>query len=176
MTIHPEHPFQALPEDRDPVRRLRGRIGGAVTLWTSGGGAVRPAGLTVSSRMIAAGNPGHALALVDPDADLLVAVRESGAAVLNLPTWEHRALADAFGGVSPAPGGAFRMADWTDTEWGPALVGAGGWAGLRLPDGQPPREVGWSLLLDMVIEHVDLGADVDPLVHRRGRYQRPTDH
>ena len=34
MTIHSEHPF--LDPDADPVRRLRGRLGGAVTLWTSG--------------------------------------------------------------------------------------------------------------------------------------------
>ena len=29
MTIHSEHPFLEPEEDRDPVRRLRGRIGGA---------------------------------------------------------------------------------------------------------------------------------------------------
>ena len=36
MTIHSGHPF-ADPEP-DPVRRLRGRLGGAVTLWTTGDG------------------------------------------------------------------------------------------------------------------------------------------
>ena len=34
MTIHTEHPF--LDPEPDPVRRLRGRLGGAVTLWTAG--------------------------------------------------------------------------------------------------------------------------------------------
>ena len=53
---HPlRHPF-ADPEP-DPVRRLRGRLGGAVTLWTAGDGATR-AGLTVTSLMVAGGEPG----------------------------------------------------------------------------------------------------------------------
>ena len=38
MTIHSRHPF-ADPEP-DEVRRFRGRLGGAVTLWTTGEGAV----------------------------------------------------------------------------------------------------------------------------------------
>ena len=36
VTIHSEHPFLEPEADRDPVRRLRGRLGGAVTLWTTG--------------------------------------------------------------------------------------------------------------------------------------------
>ena len=36
VTIHSEHPFLEPESDRDPVRRLRGRLGGAVTLWTVG--------------------------------------------------------------------------------------------------------------------------------------------
>ena len=38
VTIHPDHPFQSPPEQRDPVRRWRGRLGGTVSLWTSGVG------------------------------------------------------------------------------------------------------------------------------------------
>ena len=67
MTIHTEHPF--LDPSADPVRRLRGRLGGAVTLWTSGAEESR-AGLTVSSVMVAGGEPGRILALLDPDSDL----------------------------------------------------------------------------------------------------------
>lgn len=157
---------------RDPVRRLRGRIGGAVTLWTSGGADVRRAGLTVSSRLVAAGDPGHALALVDPDSDFLVALQASGAAVLQLLDWRHRLLADAFGGVGPAPGGAFRLGEWVETEWGPLLSDATGWAGLRIVD-EPLREIGWSVLVDTTIEHIELGGEGDPLLHRRGRYHHP---
>jgi flavin reductase (DIM6/NTAB) family NADH-FMN oxidoreductase RutF len=173
VTIHSEHPFLPPEADRDVVRRLRGRLGGTVTLWTAGVDEVTRAGLTVSSRMIATGNPGHALALLDPDSDLTAALLLSRTAVMQLLDWEHRQLADAFAGVGPAPGGPFRLGEWTVTEWGPVLVGVSAWAGLRLVDGEP-QEVGWSLLADCVIEHVEIGGEGRPLVHRRGRYERPT--
>ena len=70
MTIHSEHPF--LEPERDPVRQLRGRLGGAVTLWTSGtgDGPLDRAGLTVTSVLVANGEPPRLLALLDPDSDL----------------------------------------------------------------------------------------------------------
>lgn len=172
MTIHPEHPFEAALADRDPVRRLRGRLGGTVTLWTTGGGLVRRAGLTVSSRMVAAGDPGHALALLDPDSDFAETLERTRTCVMGLLGWEHRGLADAFAGVSPAPGGAFRMGEWTESRWGPVLTGVSAWAGLRLVDGELPT-VGWSVLADALIEHVEIADETEPLTHRRGRYQRP---
>lgn len=172
MTIHPEHPFQAALSDRDPVRRLRGRLGGTVTLWTAGGGDVTRAGLTVSSRMVSTGDPGHAFALLDPDSAFAEALAASRTAVMHVLSWEHRALADAFAGVSPAPGGAFRMGEWVDSDWGPLLSGVSGWAGLRLVDGEMTG-AGWSVLADTVIEHVEISGDSAPLVHRRGRYERP---
>ena len=73
MTIHTEHPFDTPDEDRDQVRRLRGRVGGTVSLWTSGAGIER-AGLTVSSYLVATGDPGRVVGLLHPDADLLDAV------------------------------------------------------------------------------------------------------
>lgn len=170
MTIHSDHPFAQPESERDPVRRLRGRLGGTVTLWTTGRGGDR-AGLTVSSLLIAGGDPGHALALVDPDSDFADAVEDSGTAVVQLLEWEHRDLAEAFAGLSPAPGGLFTLGTWTDTDWGPLLQGASAWAGVRVTSQQ--REVGWSLLLDAVIEHVEIGEEREPLVHRRGRYLRP---
>ncbi len=170
VTIHSEHPFLEPEPERDPVRRLRGRLGGTVSLWTSGTGASR-AGLTVSSLMVAHGDPAHVLALLDPDSGLAAAVRGTGTAVVALLDWPHRDLADAFAGVAPAPGGPFTLGSWTDTDWGPVLDGVSAWAGLRVTD--PPREVGWSLLVDGVVEHVWLGEPGPPLVHRRGRYLRP---
>ena len=169
MTIHSEHPFLEPESDRDPVRRLRGRIGGSVTLWTSGDESDR-VGLTVSSLMVAAGEPGRVLALVDPDSDLHDRLRDTGRAVVQLLGWEDRALADAFAGTAPAPGGPFRMAEFEQTPWGPRLVGSTVWAGVSL---ESVAEAGWSALVTCTIDEVTIGDDVPPLVHRRGRYLRP---
>lgn len=170
MTIHSAHPFQDPEEEWDPVRRLRGRLGGTVSLWTTGAGESR-AGLTISSLMIANGSPAHALALVDPVSDFAVQLAFNRTAVVQLLEWPHRDLADAFAGLAPAPGGVFTLGSWVDTRWGPLLEGASAWAGVRLVT--EPREVGWSWLVDTVVEHVDLGEEEQPLVHRRGRYQPP---
>jgi flavin reductase (DIM6/NTAB) family NADH-FMN oxidoreductase RutF len=144
-----------------------------VSLWTTGSEEDGRAGLTVSSFMVAAGEPAHILELLDADSDFAEAFRRTRVAAVQLLEWEHQRLADAFAGQFPAPGGPFRLADWTDTEWGPRLVSAATWAGVRLGEGDP-REVGWYELADAVVEHVEIGPESSPLVHRRGRYQRPT--
>ena len=79
-------------------------------------------------------------------------------------------LADAFAGLAPAPGGPFRLGTWTDTRWGPLLEGVSAWAGFTIAD---TTEVGWSLLVDGVLDEIHLGEPGEPLVHRRGRYLRP---
>ena len=171
MTIHSDHPF--LEPDRDPVRRLRGRLGGAVTLWTSGADDGR-AGLTVTSVLVAAGEQGRVLALLDPDSDLAVTLEATGTAVVTVLTWDDRELAEAFAGTMPAPGGAFRMAGFEATPWGPRLASATTWAGVRL---EGRTEVGWSTLVTCVVDELAVGDgdSPEPLVHRRGRYQRPAD-
>jgi flavin reductase (DIM6/NTAB) family NADH-FMN oxidoreductase RutF len=171
VTIHSEHPFATPEEERDPARRLRGRLGGAVTLVTAGEGTTR-AGLTVSSLMIAHGDPAHVLALVDPDSDLVERLAQTGRGVVQLLAWEHRDLAEAFAGLAPAPGGLFRLGSWEQTSWGPVLSGVSAWAGFSVASDRF-AEVGWSALVDGVLEHVELGEPVEPLVHRRGRYVRP---
>ena len=167
MTIHDTHPFA--DPDPDPVRRFRGRIGGVVSLWTAGDDASR-AGLTMSSFMLAAGEPARLLGLVDPDSDLADEVARTGRAVVALLQWPDRDLAEVFAGASPAPGGRFRSAPFVDTGWGPRLERATTWAGVRL---ESAVDVGWSSLLTCVVEHVVVGEEAQPLVHRRGRYLRP---
>jgi flavin reductase (DIM6/NTAB) family NADH-FMN oxidoreductase RutF len=127
----------------------------------------------VTSLVVAPGEPARVLALVDPDADLAEAVLDTGTAVVQLLRWDHRDLADAFAGVAPAPGGAFRMGRWEQTQWGPLLEGVTGWAGVRLASTH--ADVGWSTLLDCEVEHVVIGPDDDALAHRRGRYVRAGD-
>lgn len=164
MTIHTSHPFA--DAEPDPARRFRGRVGGAVTLWTAGDGAAR-AGLTVTSLMVALGPAPAVLALLDPDADLTEELRDSGRAVVQLLSWPDRQLAEAFAGTAPAPGGPFRQAAFEETEWGPRLASAATWAGVALTD---EREVGWSVEVACRLEHVVIGDDEAPLLHRRGRF------
>lgn len=166
MTIHTSHPFA--DPDPDPVRRLRGRLGGAVTLWTAGDETER-AGLTVTSVLVAMGPEPRLLALLDPDSDLVEVLRGTGRAVVQLLAWPDRQLAEAFAGTAPAPGGPFRQAEFLATEHGPRLASAGSWADVRLED---EREVGWSVEVSVVVEHAVVGEDDDPLLHRRGRFHR----
>ena len=166
MTIHTGHPFA--DANPDPARRVRGRVGGVVSLWTAGDDADR-AGLTVTSLMVALGPEAEVLALIDPDSDLLQALRETGTAVVQLLSWPDRQLAEAFAGTAPAPGGPFRQAAFEATEWGPRLSTTGTWAGVRLSG---EREVGWSVEVAVTIEHVEVGEDDEPLLHRRGRFRK----
>ena len=162
MSIHSSHPF---PTPDDPVRRFRGRLGGGVSLWTAGSDADQ-AGLTVSSLMVAL--PDRVLGLLDPDSSLADALQDTGVAVVQLLSRQHRDLADAFAGVTPAPGGPFRLGRFESTAWGPRLADAPAWVGVRLETAEP---VGWSLLATCVVEHVEIDAEgEDPLQHRRGRY------
>lgn len=173
VSIHSEHPFTEPEGERDPVRRLRGRLGGAVSLWTTGSTAGSPGrtGLTVSSVLVAPGDPARVLGLVDPDSDLFDAVALTRTVSVQLLGWEHRDLADAFAGTAPAPGGVFRTGSWSDSEWGPVLDGVSAWAGVRVD--RPGQDVGWSVLVQGVVEHVQVEPETEPLVHRRGRYVRP---
>jgi flavin reductase (DIM6/NTAB) family NADH-FMN oxidoreductase RutF len=172
VTIHSEHPFIPPESERDPARRFRGRLGGTVSLWTTGSDGAR-AGLTVSSLMVATGAPAHVLALLDPDSSFAEALEITRTAVVALLEWEHQRLADAFAGQFPAPGGPFRLAEWVETPWGPRLASAATWAGVRLTEG-PPVDIGWARLADCLVEHIEIGAETAALVHRRGRYRKPT--
>ncbi len=167
MTIHSEHPFR--DPDPDPVRRFRGRIGGGVTLWTAG--SANPAGLTVASVLVAAGAPAHVLGLLDPDSDLAERLAQERTAVVQLLRRPHRMLAEVFAGLAPAPGGPFTQAAFHDTDWGPRLVEAGTWAGVRLVEA---RELGWSLLVTCAVEHLEVGEEEDTLVSHRGRLIVPS--
>jgi flavin reductase (DIM6/NTAB) family NADH-FMN oxidoreductase RutF len=168
VTIHSDHPFLPPEDQRSELRRLRGRLPAPVTVCTAYR-SDRPAGLTVSSILVADGEPGRVLVLLDPDSELVAALHQSRAMVVNVLGWGQQELSDAFAGVVPAPGGPFRLGEWQPSDWGPVLVAAPAWVGCRLAD-RDPREVGWSVLVEAVIEHIQLGPDTPPLAHRRGRY------
>ncbi|VXB96294.1 conserved hypothetical protein [Aeromicrobium sp. 9AM] len=166
VTIHSDHPFVPAEGDRDQLRRVRGRMPAPVTVWASGESTQRR-GLTVSSLLLAAGEPDRVLGLIDPDSDFWES--EPATWTVNVLGAEHRFLADAFAGTAPAPGGPFTLGDWTDREWGPVLTGTAGWIGVRLDEAEP-RQVGWGLLVEGTVESVTVG-DADALVHLRGRYR-----
>jgi len=163
MSVHHTDPF-ATPEDaRSPVRRLRGRLPAAVTLWTAPG----PAGLTVSSTLIADGDPARVFGLIDDESDLWRAVETAGVfAVVALAAADLQ-LADRFAGLMPAPGGPFATGDWRETPYGPVPAQPRSWAGCRLIGARP---AGWALLVEAELVDVEL-ADTGPLIHYRGRYR-----
>ncbi|MBW9208733.1 flavin reductase family protein [Mumia sp. zg.B21] len=167
VTIHSEHPFLPPEGERDPVRRFRGRLPQAVTVCTAGAGRSR-AGLTVSSVVVAEGDPAHVLLLVDEDSDLADALVVGAPFVVNVVGARDRALADPFAGTAPAPGGPFRLGTWTETPYGPVLASATAWLGARVA--REPRQVGWPLLVEGVVETVEIADDAPALAHLRGRY------
>jgi flavin reductase (DIM6/NTAB) family NADH-FMN oxidoreductase RutF len=136
-----------------------------VTVWATGREAQRR-GLTVSSLLLAAGEPDRVVGLIDPESGFWESAPTAW--TVNVLAAEHRFLADAFAGTAPAPGGPFTLGEWTDSEWGPVLAGTAGWIGVRLEESEP-RTVGWGLLIEGIVESVTVQA-ADPLVHLRGRY------
>lgn len=180
MTIHTEHPFASPEPDRDQARRLRGRLGGAVTLWTAGdrdggvSGGAGPdgrAGLTVSSVLVAQGEPPRIAALIDPDGHLADVLARTARSVVHLLSWHHRGLAEAFAGAAPAPGGLFGTAEFEQTAYGPRLLGADTFALASVESTVP---MGWSLLVTCFLDEIVVGEGDQPLEHRRGRYVAPT--
>ncbi|CAN5667591.1 hypothetical protein BH24ACT11_BH24ACT11_03590 [soil metagenome] len=166
MTIHSDHPFIEPEGERRPGRRLRGRQVTPVTVWSAGASPER-AGLTVSSTLVADGEPSRLIGLIDEESDLWVRLRATGRVAVSLLAPGDEMVADVFAGVAPSPGGTFRTGRWLDTEWGPALDGRC-WAGAVLA--REPTVAGWSLLVHVDVAHVQLVGDTGALAYYRGRY------
>lgn len=164
MTIHYGDPFATPEPERSPARQLRGRLVAPVTLWTAPG----PAGLTVSSTLIADGGPARVLGLIDDESDLWSAVTATRHFAICPLRSGQRQLADRFAGLAPVPGGLFAQDAWRHTRYGPVPEDAGTWAGCRLDNS---RRFGWSLLVEGTIEQVTLEGDESPLSFYRGRYR-----
>jgi len=168
VTIHDTHPFAASGQPRRPLRRFRGRLPAPVTIWAAVT-ARGPVGLTVSSMVVADGEPGEVAGLVDPASDVFDAISDTPRWAISLLSYGDRQLSDAMAGLAPAPGGPFRLAQWRDTDWGPVLATSPGWLGVRLL-GQPV-EAGWSMLIRGVVEHTQIDESVAPVAYVRGRYR-----
>jgi 3-hydroxy-9,10-secoandrosta-1,3,5(10)-triene-9,17-dione monooxygenase reductase component len=166
--IHSGDPFATPERNKSAVRRLRGRLAAPVTLWTTPG----PAGLTVSSVLVADGDPGRIVGLVDDESDFWDAVSQTRRFAVIPLTPADQQLADRFAGLLPAPGGLFAAGDWTGTDYGPIPAHAATWAGCRL---QSDRPCGWALLVEAVIETIQAGPSASPLIHHRARYRTLSD-
>lgn len=152
--------------ERDPLRRFRGRLPAPVTIWATGAAGGRR-GFTVSSLLIAGGEPGRVVGLIDEDSDFWDACDD--VFTVNVLTSDHTTMADAFAGIGPAPGGPFTLGDWDQSAWGPVLATSAGWLGARLVDAEP-RHLGWALLVEATIEHIDV-AEPTAMTHLRGVYR-----
>ena len=165
--IHAEHPFADLPEDRDPVRRFRGRLVSPVTIFTAGEGD-RRTGLTVSSLFVAEGEPGRLHAVVGPNTDLWDVAAETERFVVHVCGVDDTSLAEVFAGLRPSPGGLFATTSTTPSKWGPVLD--------EIPDRlfcslESRVESGNSGVLAGFVDGAELSDIEDPLVHFRGTYR-----
>ena len=163
-------PFAAPVELRDPTRRLRARLAAPVTLWTAGTPDTR-AGLTVSSVLIAEGDPARVLGLVTPNSGLWDALVASGAFVMHVLEHRHRVVAQRFAGQVPAPGGPFEGLEVGNSTCGPVLAEIATRAGCRV---EGWAETGYAYLVTGVVESLDIGDVDDPLVYFKARYARLT--
>jgi flavin reductase (DIM6/NTAB) family NADH-FMN oxidoreductase RutF len=138
-----------------------------VTVWTAGqlpGGA----GLTVSSVLVAQGEPARLLGLIDPTSALWEAAQETGAFVVHVLGIGDRALAERFSEVRPPIRGPFEGLQVANSPWGPVLGGSRPRVACRLAGSAP---VGHGELVEGVIEELELPDLDDPLAYLHGSYR-----
>jgi 3-hydroxy-9,10-secoandrosta-1,3,5(10)-triene-9,17-dione monooxygenase reductase component len=166
--IHYENPFVDPPEDRSPARRLRGRLPLPVTIWTANG-ENGPVGLTISSLVVADGEPPFVAGLVGETTDLFSAVERTGTFVIHVLDEDDARLAEIFAGLRPNPGGPFAGLETTDSEWGPVIASLGNRAFCKLSS---TTDGGFQKLIAGTIEKIDIEELETPLAYFRGRFRR----
>jgi flavin reductase (DIM6/NTAB) family NADH-FMN oxidoreductase RutF len=165
--VHYEDPFRTPRDQEDPLLRFRGALAKGVTIWTAGEGDAR-AGLTVSSLLVAEGDPSHVLGLINDTTDLYGAILESGRFIVHVLSPSDQILGEVFAGTRPAPGGTFEGLDSTQTEWGPEITRLLPRACCTFVDTAQP---GYQKLVRGRIDKIEMGEGTEPLVHFRGRYR-----
>ncbi len=162
-----EDPFATPLEDRRLDRRFRGRLVAPVTVWTAGS-EDRRAGLTVSSVVVAEGDPAEVFGLLDPLSDLFDLLVERGSFVVHVLEAGDRRLAGMFAGAYPVD--PFEEIVTAVGDFGPVISGARHLLGCKLTGSE---EVGFQMLVRGHIEELALGEDTgQPLVRYRGRYRK----
>ncbi|MGD2042647.1 MAG: flavin reductase family protein [Acidimicrobiia bacterium] len=166
--IHGDNPFTERPDQRDPVRRFRGRLVAPVTVVTSGREDQARTGLTISSLIVIEGEPGQVQMVVGPTSDLWDLAEKTGAFVVHICHEAHRELAQVFAGLRPNPGGLFSGLEVTQSSYGPVIAQLPNRVFCRFVE---KREAGYSGLVVGEIERVEAGDVTDPLVYFRGGYR-----
>jgi 3-hydroxy-9,10-secoandrosta-1,3,5(10)-triene-9,17-dione monooxygenase reductase component len=162
-----ENPFAAPESERDPIRRFRGRLVAPVAIVTSGD-ADGASGLTISSIMVAEGEPGTVHFLLGPTADVYEAIQRTDRFVVHVLAHDDRGLSDIFAGRRPSPGGPFTGLAMTPTDWGPALDDV---SDRAYCSGVSVVDWGYSLLVSAGVDEVELTDLTDPLGYFRGGYR-----
>lgn len=165
--IHYEDPFATPVGARQPIRRFRGRVVSGVTVWTAGRGDERM-GLTMSSVLVAEGDPPSILGLMSDTTDLYERIRTSGRFIVHVLDDARANEADVFAGLRPSPGGKFADVDFEETEWGPLITALETRASCRFVEDIP---VGYHRLMRGEVEKIELHELGEPLVYFRGRYR-----
>ena len=150
-TIRYGNPWADPPASRDPVRRLRGHLVLPVTVWLAhaADGDGPAVGLTVSSVVLAEGEPPMLAGLVTPTSDMADAVGQSpGCFVVHLLGAAHRRLAQHFADDVPAPA---EMLTANYSDHGPLLDAVGD---RLLCHAVSTKPFGWSLLVEAEVDDV----------------------
>ena len=166
--VHEDHPFETPADQRDPARRFRGRMAAPVTIVTSGSGDHRT-GLTVSSLMVAEGDPSRIYFLLGSTTDLFYGLEETGKFVVHVLESGDSALADIFAGLRPSPGGRFTNVAVEQSEWGPVLTDIETRAYCTFEGGD---EETFFIVAEGRIDKLELSGLEDPLVYFRGAYRK----
>ena len=134
---------------------------------TAGDGDHRT-GLTVSSLVVAEGDPSRIYFLLGSTTDLFYGLEETGKFVVHVLESGDQAVADVFAGLRPSPGGRFADVAVEQSEWGPVLTDIKTRAYCTFEGGD---EETFFIVAEGRVDKVELSDIDDPLVYFRGRYR-----
>ena len=167
VTVRSEDPFATPRGERRVDARLRSRFAAPVTIWTAGAAPER-AGLTVSSVLVAEGDPAVMLGLIDSLSDVYDFIVERGRFVVHVLHVGDQRLAGLFAGTYPAD--PFEEVDAVDGAFGPVIAGA---RHLISCEFLGSTDIGFRELVCGRIERIDLDpGDSSPLLRYRGQYRK----
>jgi flavin reductase (DIM6/NTAB) family NADH-FMN oxidoreductase RutF len=138
-----------------------------VTIVTAGSQSNRT-GLTVSSLFVIEGEPGEIHMVVGPLTDLWDVMADTRKCIVHIAETGNAGLSDVFAGLRPSPGGLFARTETVASEWGPVLTDLPDRAFCSLIE---MHERGWSGLVSLAVDRVEVSDLEDPLIHFRGTYR-----